>query len=242
MRAQSKYMAIIIVAVFFVGIGASMAFNLWRTTSSKIPARYKEGEHAGEYNPGDIRGSYAFSDVSAAFKIPVEDLAKAFGLADEANPGELRCKDLEARYGATDRGEVGVDSVRYFVALYTGLPYTPEESTLLLSPALSLLRDKVGEQTLAEVRERTITVSAAAASGGASAHEGSSEDDRTVKGKTTFGELLQWGVTREEIEAIPGLKVGKSGETVRDWCVDNDLEFPTVKEKLQQLVDAHQKE
>ena len=257
MTLRSKHIAPIVLVVFILGIGGTMFFGLWQTTSSKVPAAYTEGEFAGEYNPADIRGSYSFGDIEEAFAVPVAALAKAFAVEDTDNPADFLCKSLEDLYGATETGEVGTDSVRWFVALYAGLPYSPEEDTLLLSPAISVLRERLTESELETVRAKTVSLSANLSALSASASEDTPVADTDVadsetaeqtdthteseageiKGKTTFGELLSWGVSKETIEEILGLPIGKAGVTVRDYCVENDIEFSTVKEALQEAAE-----
>jgi len=160
MTLRSKHIAPIVLVVFILGIGATMFFGLWQTASSKVPATYTEGEFAGEYNPADIRGSYSFGDIEEAFAVPVAALAEAFAVEDTDNPASFLCKSLDDLYGATENGEVGTDSVRWFVALYAGLPYSPEEDTLLLSTAISVLQDRLTEAELETVRAKTVGVSA----------------------------------------------------------------------------------
>ena len=236
MRLRSHHLAILVAGVFVVGIGITMAFNLWRTESTKVPAKFSTGVLAGEYNPGDIRGSYAFSDIVAVFDVPLDVLARAFGVSGEDDPGAVKCKDMEERYGEMEGGEIGTDSVRYFVALYTGLPYTPEEDTLLLSSALGLLRDRVEADVLEGLQARTVRSTDARPADAAAAEH--IEEDRVVKGKTTFGDLLSWGLQKAEIEDILGGAIGKSGVTVRDHVVNAGMEFSPLKTKLQELLDA----
>jgi len=131
------------------------------------------------------------------------------------------------------------------VALYTGLPYTPEEDTLLPSPAISVLKERMSEAELEEVKAKTASISgpaAAAAPDGtaATAEQGNTHTESEagqVKGKTTFGELQSWGLGKEEIEKTLGLPVGKAGVTVRDYCIENGIEFSSVKGALQAAVD-----
>jgi hypothetical protein len=219
-----------------------MILNLWQTTSSKVPATYSEGEFAGEYNPADIRGSYSFGDIAEAFGVPVSALAQGFGVADTENPAAFLCKSLEDIYGAMENGEIGTDSVRWFVSLYTGLPYTPEEDTLLPSASITVLRERLDEAELESVSARTVDLPAAGEVAASEAGEQSdthSETEETgeIKGKTTFGELASWGVDKETIEEILGLPAGKPGVTVRDYCIENDIEFSTVKDALQAAAD-----
>jgi hypothetical protein len=242
---RSKHVVPIVLVVFILGIGGTMIFNLWQTTSSKVPATYSSGEFAGEYNPADIRGSYSFGDIEEAFAVPVTALAEAFAVDDTENPAAFLCKSLEELYGAMENGEVGTDSVRWFVALYTGLPYTPEEDTLLPSASISVLRERLNETELETVRAKTVDLSAVSQEYGAGPESPAPEQTDThtetesgeVKGNTTFGELLSWGVSKEAIEQALGLPIGKAGVTVRDYCIENGIEFSTVKDALQREAD-----
>jgi len=245
MTLRSKHVVPIVLVVFILGIGGTMIFNLWQTTSSKVPATYSSGEFAGEYNPADIRGSYSFGDIEEAFAVPVTALAEAFAVDDTENPAAFLCKSLEELYGAMENGEVGTDSVRWFVALYTGLPYTPEEDTLLPSASISVLRERLNETELETVRAKTVDLSAVSQEYGAGPESPAPEQTDThtetesgeVKGNTTFGELLSWGVSKEAIEKALGLPIGKAGVTVRDYCIENGIEFSTVKDALQRAAD-----
>ena len=245
MTLRSRNIAPIVLAVFIIGIGGTIIFDLWQTTSNKIPATYTSGEFAGQYNPADIRGSYSFGDIEEAFNVSVAALATAFGVKDSENPAAFLCKELKDLYDKLENGEVGTDSVRWFVALYTGLPYTPEEDSLLPSPVLSVLQERLSEAELKEVKAKTVSISgpaaAAAPDGTAAAAEQAEAHTESevgqVKGKTTFGELQSWGVSKEEIEKALGLPVGKAGVTVRDYCIENGIEFSTVKQALQAAVD-----
>jgi hypothetical protein len=244
MTLRSKHIGPIVLVVFIIGIGGTIFLGLWQTTSSKVPATYAEGEFAGEYNPADIRGSYSFGDIEEAFAVPVAALAEAFAVEDTDNPAEFLCKSLEDLYGATENGEVGTDSVRWFVALYAGVPYSPEEDTLLPSSAISVLQDRLTEEQLDTVRTMTVDLTGLSESVPADSQTAEQTDTHTeseageVKGKTSFGELLSWGVPKETIEEIMGLPIGKAGVTVRDYCIENNIEFSTVKDALQEA--AHQ--
>jgi pyruvate/2-oxoglutarate dehydrogenase complex dihydrolipoamide acyltransferase (E2) component len=272
------------------GIGGTMALNLWKTTATKEPAKFTSGELAGQSNPADIRGSYTFGDIAAAFPVPVDALAQAFGVK-EGDPAAFQCKQLETIYAGTEGGEIGTDSVRWFVALYAGLPYTPEDDSLLPAGALEVLAPRLSPERLAEVKAKTVglaeaspaaatttvqvpaqapaapaapkapsapapttqaqapaaptapaSVAAAAPAAPAAAPAATTHTEETVvgeiKGKTTFGELTSWGVSKEAIEAALGMPMGKPGVSVRDYCIEKGVEFSTVRTALQTAVDA----
>ncbi|WP_245584599.1 4Fe-4S binding protein [Spirochaeta cellobiosiphila] len=122
--------------LFIIGIGGSMAFNLWNTESKKIPAKILVEGDKEVPNPADIRGSYTLKDIEDSFKIPVSILATAFSL--DNNP-DFKVKDLEKMNWNVEYGEIGTDSVRLFVSEYLDIPYTPKEDTLLPNKARDLL-------------------------------------------------------------------------------------------------------
>jgi hypothetical protein len=244
MKLKSVHIAPIIFVAFVAGIGGTMLAGLWRTESSKVPVKYETGEFAGEYNPGDIRGSYSFGEISELFDIPVEDLGMTYDV--QKNPGAFQVKSLEEMYGEIEGpdgtpGEIGTDSVRWFVSLYVGLPYMAAADTLLPASAASVLQDRVDEKTLQALKKYMVQLGEAAQTESASEEPADHEledIDTTVKGKTTFGELLQWGVTREEIEEILMLPMGEDNEAVRDFCIEKEIEFSVVKTPLQGIIDA----
>ena len=238
MKLTSKIIGPAVIVIIAGGIALSVGLNLWQTESKKVPVKYSVGAFAGEFYPGDIRGSYSFDDIAASFEITADALAKAFGMGATENPGSIKAKDLEAVYGEVDGREIGTDSIRYFVALYTGLPYEPNENTVLPGPALSVLREKLNEEQLESVKARIVSISGIT-TGSVGTEEHVENTDAMVKGKTTFGELLDWGLTDAEIEKAIGMEMGKTGVTVRDHVVAAGVEFSQAKAKLQALLDAN---
>jgi hypothetical protein len=144
MKIKSFHLAAIILITIFGSIVISSVLGLWQTTNDKIPETYAEGSYAGMSNPADIRGSYTFQNIQDSFGVHVEDLGIAFGLKDSASYSSFQVKQLESIYGSlTAQGkEVGTGSVRYFVALYKGLPYSPTETIYLPEPAVDILKAK----------------------------------------------------------------------------------------------------
>lgn len=131
--------------ILFGTVFITLAFGLWKTTSSKIPAIIQSGENQGEYNPADIKGSYTFSEISQVFQIPIEDITAAFSITSQ-DADTFKCKDLESIYSSDDGREIGTDSVRLFVALYKGLPYGLNDTTYLPESAQEILLS-VGNMT-----------------------------------------------------------------------------------------------
>lgn len=252
MKLNSKIIAVILVTVLFGGIGITKVLGVWQTESTKIPAKYIDGEFAGQYNPEDIRGSYALQDITNAFDIPVETLAKAFGIRT-GDPASALVKDLEPLYAYLKEEGTPIEtaSIRYFVALYKGLPFeeveeiylplsaveilqekgnlTPEQQAYLENHTVEIKSDALGVINSSEERENTE---------GKSSLESSEGEDRIVKGNSTFKEVLDWGVPKLEVEEIIGGKIPSTGLTIRDYCTQQGIEFSTVKGALQERIDA----
>jgi hypothetical protein len=248
-KLNAVIMAIIIFIFFVVGIGGSMLFNIWKTQSGKVPITFKDGDFEGLPNPADIRGSYSFGDIETAFEVPAGDLAKAFGVETWEDKRGFLCKYLEELYlNAVPDHEIGTDSVRFFTSLYTGLPYNPDKATALPEAALELLlkKAKITETRGVEIKDHFFPVllydqkpddETGTAKEQISVEHDENEDNRLIKGKTTFYDLQQWGLSKEDIISVTNDDGWINNQTVRDWALNKGLEFSDYMEKLQKLVD-----
>ena len=63
------------------------------------------------------------------------------------------------------------------------------------------------------------------------------QDAMVVAGKTTFADLLDWGVPAEQVEAILGSEIPNRLMLVYDYCAENALSFGGIKAALQAEVD-----
>lgn len=242
MKLKSRTLGIIIFIIFFGGISTTNALNLWQTTSSKIPIKFSTGDFAGQYNPVDIRGSYTFGDVSSIFEIPLEDLSAAFNLNNIEDPALTQLKILEAQYEDLKAAgfEIGTDSVRIFVALYKGLPYTSAEGSYLLKPAHSILMSQGNlsqeqvqylENHLVEPNNTNYPLNSANTS-----PQQEPDSEEIVKGKTTFQEVLDWGLSKVDVEETLGQEMPNPLMVIRDFCTSEGLEFSLIKNQLQEKI------
>jgi hypothetical protein len=186
MKTKPFIVASVTVLSLAAAVGITKATGYWRTESSKVPTTFTGGEFAGQSDPGDIKGSYSFNDIEKNFGVPPELLASAFGM-ESADPGTLQAKSLETAWSDLEGGvEVGTDSVRLFTALWAGLPFTPEETTVLPFRAVEVLEEngKIDEKLSAELRLRAVLPSGGAPGTGtiaeSSAEVGSGSDAQAV--------------------------------------------------------------
>ena len=246
MTLTSKPLAAIVLVMLFGGILFSSAMGWWVTESTKQPVTFTEGEFAGQSNPADIRGSYTFGDIAKSFNVTPEVLAQAFVIT-EGDPAAFAVKELEAIY-LNSGYEIGTASVRLFVAYYSGLPfdtagqeiYMPQSATDILlakgnlSPEQIAYLEKytviVGESVPAE--EPTVEATPVPTEAPSTTSE-----DYTVKGKTTFGELVSWGVPQDVIEGLINAPMPDPAMALKDYASANGLDFETLKPALQAEVD-----
>lgn len=243
MTLTSKPLAAILFVILFGGIMFSTAMGWWQTESTKEAATFTEGEFAGQANPADIRGSYTFGDVEKNFGISPDVLARAFNVQTD-NPAAFAAKELETIY-ADSEFEVGTASVRLFVAFYNGLPldlstdmYLPQSGADLLK-ARTLSPEQIAyldAHTLPNVAADPSAPTVAPAQTAEPAPEAESTE-RLVKGKTTFQEVLDWGVPQAVIEQIMGVAMPNPLTKVKDFCAEQGLDFETIKVALQAEVD-----
>ncbi|MBI5353937.1 MAG: hypothetical protein HZB50_14945 [Chloroflexi bacterium] len=246
MTLTSKPLAVIVLILVFGGILFSSMMGWWATESTKQPVTFSEGEFAGQANPADIRGSYTFGDIANSFDVTPEILAQAFGIT-EGNPSEFAVKELEVIY--LDSGfEIGTASVRLFVAYYTGLPFDTTDQEIYMPQSATdilLAKGNLSPEQVAYLEKYTVTVDASIpaeepvvdATPAPAVSSSTTSEEFTVKGKTTFGELLSWGVTQEVIEAIIGTSMPDPAMSVKDFASANGLDFESLKPALQSEVD-----
>jgi len=248
MKLTSKPLAIIVVVIMFGGIFFSKVQGWWETESTKEAAVFTEGEFAGKANPADIRGSYTFGDVENNFDISADILVQAFGVETD-DPAAFPVKSLEEMYSLSPQ-EVGTASVRLFVAFYLDLPmdlttdmYVPQSAADILKTRnlrvenLSYLEahtipNPVSEKIQSTPQPEEITTEVGTLE--PTAEHTPQVTDGTIKGKTTFADLLEWGLDAEMIESVLGMPMPSApGMTVKDFCTQNGLSFETIKTNLQ---------
>ena len=244
MTLTSKPLAAIVMIILFGGILFSSGMGWWQTESTKQAATFSEGEFAGLPNPADIRGSYAFGDVEKNFGVPAATLAQAFGVTTD-DPATFGVKDLEAIY-ADQEYEIGTASVRFFVALYTGLPYEIVDDTYLPKRAVEMLKSHATLTTdqIAYLDAHAVILDNTPASvtttevpSGDDNHTEIESTDRTLKGKTTFQEVLDWGVSQETIESILSSPMPNPLTKVKDYCAEQGLNFEEIRPAIQAEID-----
>lgn len=239
MKLNNIILSIAIAAIFIIGIMISDYLGYWQTESIKVPQKISEGDFEGYSNPADIRGSYSLGDISKNFEIDVETLSKAYDLTNIIeDPSVFRVNQLEEYYVFDEDIEVGTGSVKYFVSLYTGIPYESDDNVLPIT-ALNILKEeeKITEELYDELKEISIDISKyliteIIVSDEINEENNNEDEEYVIKSTTTVLEVVRWGTSIEELEELIGVTEISEDDVIRDICLDNGLSFSEVKEKI----------
>lgn len=236
-KVNMRVTGLLILIVIFGGIVTTIAADLWATSSDKTPSKYKDGEVAGTYNPADIRGSYTFYDVATAFEIDLETLYQAFGIEETTDGTTIRTSDLEELYGDL---AIENESVQLFVALYKDLPIELGDSNLLKQGVDLILEQNpnlTAEQlAYLEIHQVEVEASEETDSSTQITNEEAQEEKPLVSGNTTFQQVLDQGITRDQIEEIIGAPMPPTNQSVKEYCTETGLSFSDIKNKLNDLI------
>ncbi|NCB01382.1 MAG: hypothetical protein EOM67_04340 [Spirochaetia bacterium] len=245
MKISAKYVALLLIVIILGGVLVLMLSGLWITEGKKVPTKITTGAYSGMANPGDIRGSYTLLDIETNFSIPSETIASAFQLDTSIKDAQAyKAKDIEEMYfnsGLTE-GDIGTDSVKYFVSLYLGIPYAPEEDTILPSTAVNLLNslEKITQHEYAALSEKSYTVnnsSMGTDQNKAIQQSSLTASTYTIKGNTTFFDLIEWGLTQEEIEEVLTFPLLVKSSTIKDVAEKEGIEFSILKNAFQNILN-----
>lgn len=252
---QGWMVAITVFVLLFGGIYVTIGTGHWATEREAEPIKLE----SGAYDPADIRGSYAFAEVEEFFGVPANLLFDAFGIPEEKRTDQFLIKDMEGIFEPVilegEEVEVGTDLVRVFTSLYTGLPYESTETTHLPE---GLVKALIAENTLSEEQqfywkahtfplvlagETPAEETQTAASG-----EQAGEQPETIsspaaetptveiKGRTTMGELLLFGLTKEQFQDITGVEMPGSAVKMKDFVDANGLDMETIKTRMLEVL------
>lgn len=116
--------------------------------------------------------------------------------------------------------------------------HTVNEAQALLSPEVHVETQESGSSPVS-----TPQVTLTSGGGNPGGGSGTPDPDHTpeaysIVGKTTFQNLLDWGVKQEDIEKTIGQPLPSANLLIKDWATSQGIAFSTLKAQLQALVDA----
>jgi hypothetical protein len=199
----------ILVLVIFEGLILGFQRAGYWSVSGKVASDGKAVQpSAGDVD--SIKGWMTLEQVSTAFGVPLNELLAAFNLPADT-PASTAVKDLES-------DTFSVEGLREWL-LTQAQPVEPEEAS-----------EPVQEPTPTP----TLAPTELAATPEPTEHIA---PDKTITGKTTFQELIDWGVKAEAIQRVIGSELPPLSTVVKDYVTQQGKPFSEVKAALQAEVD-----
>ena len=214
-----------------------MGMNWWNDGSTKVPRQISQDDGSQQYDAADIRGSSTFGDTSKFFDVPLEVYKDVFDLTGDISAQLLKSiEEVHPEYSA--------HSVAIFTAFYHGLPYPLVDDNYLPEKAAILLkqRAKMSAEQAAYLEAHTIiegntpqaqptALDSPSVSATAEPLK-TAQADYSVTGKTTFQQLLDWGVSQEVIERVIADKLPSTTMSIKEYATEKGAETSTFKDAL----------
>lgn len=201
----------LVVTLFLGVISGFQRAGIW-SVSGKITS---EGTavQPSQTDISTIKGWMTLEQITSTYQVPLADLLTQFDLPADTAPATA-IKDLESDV-------FSVTHLRTWLQSRDGAAGVSGENNPLATPALTALPAPTSTPPMAASRE-------------------SGADEKILTGKTTFQDLLNWGVSKEAIREVLGADLPAPAMAIKDFVISQGLEFSTVKTRLQTEVDRIQ--
>ncbi len=207
MRIPPILFGILVLTVFLGTILGFQAAGIW-SVSGKIKDGQDVQPSAEDVNT--IKGWMTLEQISTIYNVPLAELLAQFNLPADT-PALTAIKDLESE-------EFSVTNLR------TWLLTLPENTPSQVTPM----------PTAQVTTPPTVTPTETLATPLPTQHE---LPDKKITGKTTFQDLLDWGVPVEVIQQIIGGDLPTPATVIKDYLTQKGTEFSPIKTALQNEVD-----
>ncbi len=216
MRVNPVVFGAIVVLVFMGIIWGFQAAGIW-SISGKVNASGEQvNPSASDVNT--IKGWMTLKQISDVYAVPVDELLAQFSLPADTSP-DTAIKDLESEVFEVSLLREWLEARMY------GSEIIPET----IQPEIALPTQFVIEVT-----------DIPAASIEASVDQPTDEHNppvNTISGKTTFQDLLDWGLDPILIEQVIGKPLPAGGIVLKDYITGFGMEFSPLKTVLQAELD-----
>lgn len=211
MKIKPIVYGIVVISVFFGIILGFQAAGVW-STSGKVDPSGKAIQPSAS-DPTSIKGWMTLDQIVTTYHVPLADILTQFDLP-VTTPITTAVKDLESDTFETSALIAWLQSR----SLQIDVPTATLEA-IITTPAIPQVATEISEAITPLATEHLAP-------------------DRTITGKTTFQELLDWGVSNEAIQTIVEEPITDYSLIIKDYAVGKGLAFSDIKTKLQTLIDA----
>jgi hypothetical protein len=208
MRIKPYVFGILVLAVFLGTILAFQAAGIWSISGKTTGSGEAVQPSADDVNT--IKGWMALDQITATYNVPLAELLAQFNLPSDT-PASIAIKDLESDL-------FSVTNLRDW--LLSRMQPAQTESTT--APIEQVIPTPV--VVTPEPETTSLPTEHVAA-------------DKTVTGKTTFQEFLDWGVPEDAIRQVIGDDLPAPTTVIKDYVTQKGIDFPTIKAALQAEVD-----
>jgi hypothetical protein len=210
MRINPMVYGVLVLIVFIGIILGFQAAGVWSVTGKISSSGDQVQPVTGDVDT--IKGWMTLEQISTTYNVPTADILKQFELPVDTAP-TTAIKDLETDLFSVTNLRTWLQSRMQPATPPQDMSSTatPPNEQITATPAVLPLVTPVPTEHIVS--------------------------DRTVTGRTTFQELLDWGVPREAIQKVIGSDIPAASMAVKDFIAEKGMEFPTIKSQLQSLVD-----
>jgi hypothetical protein len=208
MRIPPILYGILVLAIFLGTILGFQAAGIWSVSGKTTSNGDTVQPLADDVNT--IKGWMTLEQITTVYNVSLVDILTQFNLPVNT-PASTAIKDLES-------GEFSVSNLRTWLQsriqpaqpVDAATPYPQATETLAVMPTETASVPLPTEHVVA---------------------------DKTITGKTTFQDLLNWGVKEETIRLIIGGDLPSPDAVIKDYVTQQGMEFSSVKTALQAEVD-----
>lgn len=221
MKINPILYGVLVTVVFFGIIGGFQAAGLW-STSGKTNASGQAIQPVAE-DVNSIKGWMTFDQIITTYDVPLSDLLTAFNLPADTDP-QTAIKDLESdTFSVTDLRTWLLNRSNSSAApVIDAEPVKdtpiPERVAETPTPTAIPTAEPVQDQPSPIATEHVVEAG-------------------TITGRTTYQELLDWGLPQATIEEIIGGPLPDAGTVIKDDAVAKGLAFSDLKTALQAAFD-----
>jgi hypothetical protein len=210
MKIKPIVYGIVVLSVFFGIILGFQAAGVWSTSGKVDPSG--KAIQPSDSDPTSIKGWMTLEQIVTTYNVPLADILTQFNLP-VTTPITTAVKDLESDTFDTSA----------LIAWLQSRTLPADVPTATLEPTVAALATTQISTEISEVVTPAATEHLA--------------PDRTITGKTTFQELLDWGVTNEALQTIVGEPITDYNLVIKDYAVGKGLAFSDIKTIFQIEVD-----
>lgn len=209
MRINPIIYGVLVLTIFFGIILGFQAAGIW-SISGKVTAN-GEAVQPSVADVNTIKGWMTLEQIATTFNVPLADLLKQFSLSADTPPSTA-IKDLESDTFDTT-------ALRDWLQSLTQPNDVPQSNITIPAPTKTPFATSATLITATPAPTEHVTPSG------------------TVTGRTTFQELLDWGISKDAIQQIIGSDLPTPSIGVKDYVTGKGLEFTSIKTQLQAEVD-----